>query len=305
MAASSSTTEQSLYEKLLTSALFATYQDAFRSATGLPLRLVGGNPEGWCLDDQTTNRSQFCVKLDLCRSACGACVETNRRLMEEAAVGGPTTCHCFAGMTATAVPVRAGASLVGFLKTGQVFQQVPGPGAFDAVAKTLKRHGLLQEEIDSLRDAYLQTRAIEPERYQSMVTLLATFAQQLGRHAESLLVMQSGSEPAAIAKARKFIEESLEDPLPLSAVARHAGLSESHFCRLFKESTGLTLTDYVNRRRVEWAKRELLKPEVRVSEIAFKIGYQSLSQFNRSFARLTGRSPTTYRAEELASLAHA
>ena len=108
------------------------------------------------------------------------------------------------------------------------------------------------------------------------------------------------SEPAAVARARKFIDETLADPLPLTLVARQAGLSESHFCRVFKEATGLTLTDYINRRRIEWAKKELLKPEARVSEIAFNIGYQSLSQFNRSFARFTGNSPTNFRREELA-----
>jgi AraC-like DNA-binding protein len=223
--------------------------------------------------------------------------------MEVAAVSGPTTCHCFAGLAATAVPVQVGKVTIGFLKTGQVFQRVPTRGAFEAVGKTLTRYGLSKEDIAELREAYLQTQAIEPERYQSMVTLLATFAQQLGRHAESLAVIQSGSEPAAISKAKKFIDAALEDPLPLTLVARHAGLSESHFCRVFKEVTGLTLTDYVNRQRIEWAKRELLKPEARVSEIAFKIGYQSLSQFNRSFARLTGRSPTRFRREELAALA--
>jgi len=295
--------EQSLYAKLAQSSLYASYQDAFRSATGLPLRLVGADVEAWCLDDQTTNRSAFCTKLNLCQSACRACIETNQRLMEEAAVSGPTSCHCFAGLTATAVPVRAGNATIGFLKTGQVFQRVPTREAFEAVGKTLARFGLSDGDIAELREAYLQTQAIEPERYQSMVTLLATFAQQLGRHAESLAVIQSGSEPAAISKAKKFIDASLEDPLPLTLVARHAGLSESHFCRVFKEVTGLTLTDYVNRQRIEWAKRELLKPEARVSEIAFKIGYQSLSQFNRSFARLTGRSPTRFRREELAALA--
>jgi AraC-like DNA-binding protein/ligand-binding sensor protein len=295
--------EHSLYEKLLHSALYATYQDAFRSATGLPLRLVGADVAAWCLDDQTTNRSPFCTKLNLCQSACRACIDTNQRLMQEAAVNGPTTCHCFAGLTATAVPVQAGTAVIGFLKTGQVFQRVPDAASFEAVAKTLTRHGLDPAEVADLRDAYLQTQAVEPQRYQSMVTLLATFAQQLGRHAESLAVIQSGSEPAAISKAKKFIDASLEDPLPLALVARQAGLSESHFCRVFKEVTGLTLTDYVNRQRIEWAKRELLKPDARVSEIAFKVGYQSLSQFNRSFARLTGRSPTRFRREELAALA--
>ncbi len=292
-----------LFEKLSHSELFATYQDAFRSATGLPLRLVGANVEEWCMDDVGKNRSPFCQTLNLCHKACDACIDTNRRLMEEAAVNGPTTCHCFAGMAATAVPVRCGSHLLGFLKTGQVFNQVPTAASFQQVSRTLARQGLSKEDVEKLRAAYQQTQNVEPERYQSMVTLLATFAEQLGEQAEKLIVVRDGSEPSAIAKAREFIDQNLSEPLPLALVARKAGLSESHFCRVFREATGLTLTDYVNRRRIQWAKKELLKSETRISEIAFLIGYQSLSQFNRSFARVTGLSPSRYRSAELTSLA--
>lgn len=295
--------DHSLFEKLRNSELFETYQDAFRTATGLPLRLVSANVEEWCLDESRQNRSPFCEALNLCKSACAACIDTNRRLMASAAVSGPTSCHCFAGMAATAVPIRAGGKLIGFLKTGQVFNRVPAPGAFGQVSKTLSRQGLSKEDVKRLEEAYLQTRSVEPERYQSMITLLATFAAQLGQQAEKLLTVQDGSEPAAISRAREFIENNLSEPLPLALVAKNAGLSESHFCRIFRDATGLTLTDYINRRRIQWAKKELLKSETRVSEIAFLIGYQSLSQFNRSFARVTGRSPTRYRAEELTSLA--
>ena len=292
-----------LFEKLFHSELFATYQDAFRSATGLPLRLVGPSVEEWCMDAGGKNRSPFCKALNLCQKTCDACIETNSRLMEEAAVSGPTTCHCFAGMAATAVPVRSGSRLLGFLKTGQVFNQVPTPASFAQVARTLARQGLSKEDVEKLRAAYQQTLTVEPQRYQSMVTLLATFADQLGEQAEKLIAVHDGSEPTAIAKAREFIDENLSEPLPLSLVARKAGLSESHFCRVFREATSLTLTDYVNRRRIQWAKKELLKSETRISEIAFLIGYQSLSQFNRSFSRVTGLSPSQYRLSELTSLA--
>lgn len=291
--------DQTLCEKLRHSELFETYQNAFRCATGLPLRLVGANVGEWCLDEAKENRSPFCESLNLCKSACGACVETNRKLMETAAVSGPTTCHCFAGMAATAVPIRSGSQLIGFLKTGQVFNRVPAPGSFQQVSRTLARQGVSAGDREKLEAAYQQTRTVDPERYQSMVTLLATFAIHLGEQAEKLLVVHAGSEPAVVAKARQFIEENLAEPLPLALVARKAGLSESHFCRIFRESTNLTLTDYINRRRIQWAQRELLKPEVRVSEIAFLIGYQSLSQFNRNFSRITGRTPTRYRSEEL------
>lgn len=281
--------------RVLESDRFKVYQDAFRNATGLPLRLVPSDPSRWCLDDQKINRSPFCEELDTCQSACSACVETNRRLLEEAEAQGPTTCHCFAGLCATAVPIKLGAAVIGYLKTGQVFYRQPTEEQFDDLLAVVGRKTLTKKTVAALRTTYFQTHYVEPDRYASMVTLLESFAEQLSQHAESITIIEEGSEPAAIAKAKRFIHANLDQPLPLGQVAHQAGLSESHFCRLFKDSVGITLTDYVNRCRVDWAKRELLRPEARVSEIAFMVGYQSLSQFNRSFARIVGESPTTYR----------
>ena len=78
-------------------------------------------------------------------------------------------------------------------------------------------------------------------------------------------------------------------------MATASGLSPHHFCKVFRKSMGLNLIDYINRCRVEHAKQMLLKQDARVSEVAFEIGYQSLSQFNRSFRSITGESPTEYR----------
>jgi AraC-like DNA-binding protein/ligand-binding sensor protein len=291
--------ESTLFERIRLSDRFRGYQDAFRMATGLPLRFVGSDPETWCLDDQNINRSPFCEALNHCKNACTACVDTNRRLMKEAEVQGPMSCLCFAGLSATAVPVKLGATTIGFLKTGQVFSNRPTVDQFEHILGAIGRKTMKPQDLVRLREAYFQTNTVEPERYGSMITLLESFAEQLGQHAESVSIIEQGSEPAAIAKARKFIHSNLDQPLPLGQVARQAGLSESHFCRLFKEATGLTLTDYVNRCRIEWAKRELLRPEARISEIAFQVGYQSLSQFNRSFARIVGLSPTLFRREKL------
>ena len=291
--------ENSLLSRILQSDRFKIYQDAFRLTTGLPLRLVSADADHWSLDDNTVNRSPFCEALNLCGGAYTACRETNRRLMREAEVNGPSTYNCFAGLCATAVPVKLGASVVGFLKTGQVFTKVPSEAQFTEMLGSLGRKTLSATSIGQLKSAYMSTRAVDPQRYDSMITLLQTFAEQLSEHAESLAIIEEGSEPAAIARARKFIHANVDQPLPLGQVAREAGLSESHFCRLFKDSTGLTLTDYVNRCRIDWAKRELLRPEVRISEIAFLVGYQSLSQFNRSFARIAGVSPTQYRRQRL------
>lgn len=296
--------ERRLFDRLAQSDLYRTYQDAFRVATGLPLRLVSVD-EQWCLPEHRENQSPFCEQLNLCKSACHDCIETNRRLMDEARkVDGPSTCACFVGMSATAVPVKVGSSVVAFLKTGQVFQRPPTEAEFAQVAERLTKDGMKEGDVQKLKKAFFETRSVDPQRYQSMITLLTSFGEQLSRHAEDLAIVQEGKEPEAIAKARHFVHAHLDESLPLPMVARQAGLSESHFCRVFKEVTGLTLTDYITRCRIGWAKRELLRPAARISEVAFKVGFQSLSQFNRSFSRLVGCSPSAYRAENIEKVSH-
>ena len=56
-------------------------------------------------------------------------------------------------------------------------------------------------------------------------------------------------------------------------------------------------TGYVSRVRIEKAKHMLLNPNLRVSEIAFAVGFQSLTHFNRVFKNIVGESPTEYRRE--------
>jgi AraC-like DNA-binding protein len=60
--------------------------------------------------------------------------------------------------------------------------------------------------------------------------------------------------------------------------------------------TGINFTDYVARLRIERARNLLLNPNLRISEIAFEVGFQSLTHFNRVFKRILGESPTEYRS---------
>jgi len=78
-------------------------------------------------------------------------------------------------------------------------------------------------------------------------------------------------------------------------VAAAVHTSIFYFCKLFKKVTGTTFTEFVSRTRVEKAKNLLLNPNLRVSEIAYEVGFQSLTHFNRVFKQIMGESPTEYR----------
>jgi AraC-like DNA-binding protein len=85
--------------------------------------------------------------------------------------------------------------------------------------------------------------------------------------------------------------------MSLAAVARVVNMSATYFSEKFKEMTGINFVDYVARTRVEKARNLLLNPNRRVSEVAFEVGFQSLSQFNRAFKKVVGEAPRVYRAK--------
>jgi AraC-like DNA-binding protein len=103
------------------------------------------------------------------------------------------------------------------------------------------------------------------------------------------------AEPAQIWKARHFIHENLDGELSLRKVADFVNISANHLSEKFKQVTGLNFVDYIARTRFEKALQLLPDRKVRISEIAFAAGFQSLSQFNRSFRKFSGKSPTEYR----------
>ena len=288
------------FELLRDCSLFRTYQDAFKVATGLPLQLVRAG----CLDDRGCSAEQtneFCKTLNQ-NGMCTCCKEVNLLLNREAK-DEPTTISCFAGMKETAVPIQYAGRAIAFLKTGEVLTHQPSDRDFEHIAGVLLGQGKSGAEITLLRKAYFDSPVVEGARYQGMVILLSTFGRQLTEHLKDLILSRTEETPVPVRKAVEYIERNLDGHLGLDDVAVQSGLSVSQFCKVFKETTGVTFTEHVNRRRIEWARRELLRPGARVTEVAYKVGFTSLSQFNRSFLRFVGEAPRDYRKRRLLEVA--
>ena len=106
----------------------------------------------------------------------------------------------------------------------------------------------------------------------------------------------AGQKPV-ITRAKDYILEHQAEDLSLGQVAKAVNTSTFYFCKLFKKVTGINFTDYLSRVRIEKAKNLLLNPNLRISEIAYEVGFQSLTHFNRVFKKIIGQSPTRYRGQ--------
>ena len=104
------------------------------------------------------------------------------------------------------------------------------------------------------------------------------------------------AEPVAIWKARKYINEHSREELSLTRVAKAVNMNPNYLSENFQQVTGIKFVDYVAHARFKNACDLLRNSRLRISEIAFAVGFQSLSQFNRVFKKISGKSPTKYRA---------
>lgn len=284
--------EHRLVDALGGSRLYRDYAEAFVKTTGLPLVL---RPVGSYRVAKARERvgSRFCALVAQTSAGCAQCLAMQKRLEDEAGIE-PKTLHCFAGLCDSAVPVRVGEQVIAFLETGQILLHEPNRAEFSRTTRQLLAWGS-QVNLKSLEEAYFQTRVLDEGQYEAMVRLLAIFAEHLGAISARLEMEAEMGDPRMVSRAKTYIREHFRRPIPLDEAAQAVNASTRHFCKVFKEATGITFTDYLARVRVEKAKHLLRNPHLRVSEIAFETGFESISQFNRSFRRITGRSPTMFR----------
>lgn len=281
-----------LIDILLRSRLFRDYESVFTKATGLPLAL---RPlEFWQLEHHDkTNENRFCALLAQRPSTLAVCLQSHAEIIRHTGVC-PRTETCPFGLTETAVPVRLGEETIGFLRIGQVLRRSAIQTDKTRAAAKLAECGVPFTGV--IRKAWETTPIIPKDKYSATVRLLAFFAEQLSALINQIVLEKQNAEPPLVRKAREYILQHKMEPLSLAVVAQASGASVFHFCKVFKKTTGLKFTDYVARVRLEDAKTQLLNPSRRISEVAYDVGFQSLTQFNRMFKRVFGQSPTEFRA---------
>lgn len=94
---------------------------------------------------------------------------------------------------------------------------------------------------------------------------------------------------------KKFLHEHYQDHLELDAIAGMMHMTPTYFCRWFKKTMGQTFITYLNKLRIEQASRLLVSTEMDVAEIAYEVGFQNVTHFNRVFKKVKMTNPQAYR----------
>lgn len=136
-------------------------------------------------------------------------------------------------------------------------------------------------EINNTYDYLILKRLVEEE--------LNSFTLIVWRH-------YSSSFSDIISNTKDFISTHLSETITLKLIAEKLGVNPSYLSRKFKQKEGITLTTYINMKRIEEAKRLLISRNSTITDVAFDVGFGSIQQFNRVFKKIEGCSPSRWMA---------
>ncbi len=282
-----------LYQKVSQLKDLHQFRADFELTTGLKLEFVddlGQSPSN------VIPQSSLCNMLAKCDAGRRICQRTNSQLLA-AAKDHPACVTCDAGLHEVAVPVRISGIVVGYLKFVGVASQNYCDPDLHRIEHRLRKADVPLSMLD-MKKSFSETRIVAPALLQAYLRILGIAAQQLALRMTAHLAHPSTSLPQIVERACRAIRRrALTEDLHLEEVARECGVSASHLSRIFHHAAGLTFREYVARWRVEHAQRLLIASDQSITGIAYQSGFQSLSQFNRVFRAVYGKSPRQMRAE--------
>ena len=171
--------------------------------------------------------------------------------------------------------------------------------AFDEMRKDsgggmISFHGEERKEIENILAYMLSEYKSESSSYSTVLECYMNILMaKMLRKVESQLTVEAEND--VWGALTEYIDDNLTSELTLGALAKKSFYNPSYFSRAFKQKFGVSLTEYVGRKRIEYAVKLLRETELSVDEIVAKSGYSERSTFYHAFSKYTGKSPSDYR----------
>jgi AraC-like DNA-binding protein len=169
------------------------------------------------------------------------------------------------------------------------------------IMRNLPEHTEVSSILNSTLSAMVSEYMKKREGYQlamkaRLYDLLVSLARELPYEACSDIQRRKQlSRLERLEQVFRFVDENYSMDIRLKDAASVASFSVYHFTRFFKEATGMTFGRYLNGVRIRKAQKYLLSIDNSITEVAFRVGFNSIKTFNRLFKNEVGCSPTDYR----------
>jgi len=153
------------------------------------------------------------------------------------------------------------------------------------------------KELDAKNEYY--QLALKNYLLEILLTLLRHYGKRTKKNAGNF---RKARDIERLRGLFSYIQNNYDQKISLLELSKMAYLSPAYLCRFFKKVTGTTISNYILRVRIDQAKELLIKSDLTITQIAFKIGFESHSYFDRVFHRFTKVSPKAFRQKHISKI---
>lgn len=137
----------------------------------------------------------------------------------------------------------------------------------------------------------------EPHALKSTGYFYLLLSEIIGLGSQTSDFSQTVSNEEIVTRSITFIEMNYYNDINVDMISKSVNYSRSYLSRLFKKSTGYSVPEYISLVRIKKAKRLLLQSSLNINEVAKSVGFNDPFYFSRSFKKITGVSPISYKSE--------
>ncbi len=229
-------------------------------------RLIKSSPEG----------AKRCYQSDT--YLCGRCRESLT----------PETHKCHAGLVDTAVPIMFEDKLFGFI----MFGQVKDPQYPKSSYEEIERLGTeLNLPVDELYTAYEQLYRFDSEMISSAAKILNATMYYLYSSACKF------TEGELVNRIDKWLDDNLAAPISVAIICNEFDISKNKLYAIWKNHFGMTIGDYILKKRMKRAKKLLLQGDDKINIVCEKIGIPDYNYFSKVFKKYYSMSPSKFRKQ--------
>ncbi len=234
---------------------------------------------------QKTVTSDYCKAIRKYPGVTVMCARFDTSLLVKCKEAGKMIAErCHGGLLNIAAPIKHENEILGYV----VFYSIRTDD-FQGVPECISGYSVDGINLEYLYNNMKKFNTREYEAACNIATIVAKYVML-----ENLIGLKTNEN---LERIKKYISENLDKDLSVKAICKNTNVSKSVLYKLFSGALECTVSDYVNKQRIENSKRMLTQTDMTVDEISKKCGYSSPDYFGRVFKKLTKHSPQQFRKE--------
>jgi len=225
------------------------------------------------------------------------CRESDKTALQKAAeLKTPYIYTCTAGLVDIVIPLFYENTFVGGVITGQVTWENSPPPDYSRFFPVSDKNKLKQ-----LKEAYCRVKRVNKNWLNNTCNMLFHLLNYIiNVEMKNLITLSIGQSTQdvrkkSILRAKEYIDLNFKEEIDLNKISSMYHLTPFYFSKLFREHIKINFKEYLQKLRIEEAKKKLAYSRDRVIEIAYEIGFQDSNYFSSVFKKFTGLTPTQYR----------